>query len=116
MRISLITATFNSSNVLDEMISSLNSQTNKNYEHIIVDAVSYDDTILKLKNLLIRPPSIVSEPDSGIYNALNKGIQRASGEYIGFLHSDDYFADDNVIFDIQAFIEREEPDILDHQK
>jgi glycosyltransferase involved in cell wall biosynthesis len=107
--ISIITPTFNSSNTITKNVQSVISQNYKEFEHIIVDNSSTDDTIGKIetlykKNGIIEKLKIISEKDSGISDAFNKGIKAAKGEIIAVLNGDDeYF--DNSIFErvIKAF-------------
>jgi glycosyltransferase involved in cell wall biosynthesis len=97
MKISIITATYNSSSVVARCIASVDEQTHPDIEHIIVDGASTDNTleiIQKTPNLVTQ---IISEPDKGIYDALNKGIKLATGDIIGFLHSDDCFYSPEII-------------------
>jgi glycosyltransferase involved in cell wall biosynthesis len=95
--LSIITATYNSENTLDETIKSILSQDYINFEYIIVDGASTDNTIniikkfepkFKEKNIIFK---WISEPDSGIYNAWNKGLKIASGNWISFIGSDDIY-------------------------
>jgi glycosyltransferase involved in cell wall biosynthesis len=100
IRISVITATWNSDATLQECINSIDAQSYKNYEHIVVDGGSSDKS-LQLLRLNDKPfRRVIEESDDGIYDALNKGIQLAAGDIIGFLHSDDIFFDDKVLEDI----------------
>ena len=99
MRISIITAIKNNRTGLLRAINCINDQTYQNVEHIIVDGGStdgslevVDDEKLKIQNL-----KFVSEPDDGIYDAINKGIMLATGDVIGLLHSDDTLANENVL-------------------
>lgn len=97
MKVSIITAVFNSAETIEDCIKSVANQTYSNIEHIIIDGNSTDgtlDVINKYKHKIAR---IVSEPDNGIYDALNKGIRLAGGDIIGILHSDDFYAHDRVI-------------------
>jgi len=91
MKISVITATLNSAKHIPEIIDCIQQQSFPDIEWIVVDGQSSDDSveILKKSNRLSR---LVSESDRGIYDALNKGIRMATGDVIGFLHSDDLFA------------------------
>ncbi|MGG5835840.1 glycosyltransferase family 2 protein, partial [Huaxiibacter chinensis] len=100
MRVSIITATYNSEKTLADTLLSLEKQTYKNIEYIIVDGASKDNTLELVRKKCSRVSKIISEPDKGIYDALNKGINAATGDIIGFLHSDDMLAYDNVIEDI----------------
>ena len=90
MKITIITATFNSATHIKEVSESIEKQTYTNLEWIVIDGSSTDGTIDLLKNNKTIS-ALVSEPDKGIYDALNKGIDLATGDVIGFLHSDDLF-------------------------
>ena len=96
MKISVITVCFNSAETLRDNLESVKNQTYQNIEHIIIDGGSSDNTLEILDNFK-NDLVVVSEKDSGIYNAMNKGISLASGEIIGFLNSDDYFYSDDVV-------------------
>jgi glycosyltransferase len=97
MKISIITATFNSSATIADCIASVNTQTHVNIEHIIIDCKSRDNTLEIINSSPNRVTQIVSEPDSGIYDAMNKGIGMATGDVIGILNSDDLYADNTVL-------------------
>lgn len=97
MKISIITATYNSGATIRDTLESVNSQTHKNIEHIIVDGASSDDTLEQVVKYGKRVSKIISEPDKGIYDAMNKGIKAASGDVIGILNSDDFFSSDDVV-------------------
>lgn len=94
MTISLITVTYNSGNTLFSTLQSVLSQTHLDIEYIIVDGVSKDHTIDVLKEY---EPKFngrlrwISEPDKGLYDAMNKGIRMATGDVVGILNSDDFF-------------------------
>jgi len=94
--ISLITATFNSEKILSSNLKSVKMQSFKNFEHLIIDGKSTDKTISLAKSF-DHVSKIISEPDKGIYDAINKGIKNTSGEIIGFLNSDDVFYDENSL-------------------
>lgn len=96
MKVSIITATYNSAATVLDTLQSVQSQTWQQLEHIVVDGASTDDTLRLLELGKHRGP-FVSEPDKGIYDAMNKGIQLASGEIIGILNSDDVYADPTII-------------------
>jgi len=100
MQISIITATYNSENHLQEALNSYKSQDLKDKELIIIDGQSNDTTleILKQNNQIINQS--ISEADKGIYDALNKGVELASGDIIGILHSDDFFAYPTLLSDV----------------
>ncbi|MDF1546659.1 MAG: glycosyltransferase, partial [Bacteroidales bacterium] len=97
MKVSIITATYNSASVLEQCIKSVLEQSYKNIEYIIIDNCSIDATLDIARTYEEGIDRIVSEPDKGIFDALNKGIQIASGDLIGFLHADDFYADNTVI-------------------
>ncbi|MEA5112411.1 MAG: glycosyltransferase family 2 protein [Geobacteraceae bacterium] len=95
MKITIVTATYNSSPTLADCLQSVNSQTYP-FEHIIVDGASEDNTLELIHNL--SPVArILSEPDYGIYDAMNKGIALATGDIVGFINSDDVYADNEVL-------------------
>jgi glycosyltransferase len=102
MKISIITATFNSSRFIESFIKSILKQNYKKFEIIIIDGLSTDSTIKKIKKLLDKNNNIkiFSEKDLGIYHALNKGIEKANGDIIGFVHSDDLLYNKNVLSNI----------------
>lgn len=100
MKISIITAVFNRAATIGSSLISLKSQTYKNIEHVIVDGASTDGTLDIIKKYAVESTVIVSESDSGIYNALNKGISLCTGEVVGILHSDDMLADEHVLCEI----------------
>lgn len=97
MKISIITATYNSSKHILHCIESINRQTYSQIEHIIIDGASKDNTLEIIKNSPNRITRIISEPDNGIYDALNKGITVSTGDIVGFLHADDVFSSNELI-------------------
>lgn len=97
MKFTIITATYNSSSTLKDTLVSVNSQTYPDIEHIIVDGVSKDNSLEIVKMYGSRVTKVISEPDNGIYDAMNKGIQAATGDIIGILNSDDFFTSPDVI-------------------
>jgi glycosyltransferase len=99
MKISIITATFNSIKHLPPVIESIRQQTYPNIEYIVIDGGSTDGTVELIKQSKIAT-QIISEPDKGIYDALNKGIQLATGDIIGFLHSADLLASPQTLENI----------------
>lgn len=100
MRISIITATYNSEKTLSDTLLSLENQTYTDIEYIIVDGVSKDNTVQLIKDNCTKVSKIICESDKGIYDALNKGINAATGDVIGFLHSDDLLAYNDALADI----------------
>jgi glycosyltransferase involved in cell wall biosynthesis len=96
--ISIITVCFNSEKTIGANIRSVAKQSYNNFEHIIIDGGSSDTTLKKIESSLTSPnTTLISEPDRGIYDAMNKGLRLANGEIICFLNSDDLFADDLVL-------------------
>tara|TARA_B110000240_G_C13483855_1_gene446501 strand:- start:44 stop:790 length:747 start_codon:yes stop_codon:yes gene_type:complete len=94
--ITIITCTYNSETTIADCISSVKNQTYSNIEHLIIDGLSNDSTLKIIKS--INPNcKIISEKDEGIYDAFNKGVLSASGDIIGFLHSDDLFHDSDCV-------------------
>jgi len=102
LKISVITACFNSQATIGEAIATLKQQTWPNIEHVVIDGASKDDTVSVARQTLGGGDVLVSEPDRGIYDALNKGLHHASGDVVGFLHSDDLLAHDEVLTKIAA--------------
>ena len=90
-KISIITVTKNSENFLEECILSLDKQSYRNYEHIIIDGCSSDNTVNIIKKYKDKISYWVSEKDEGLYDAMNKGIKKCSGDIIGILNSDDVY-------------------------
>jgi len=88
---SIITVCYNSINTIEKTLQSLLSQTNQNFEYIIIDGGSTDGTVELINKYKQHVDVFVSEPDKGIYDAFNKGIKLAKGDYIGILNSDDTY-------------------------
>jgi glycosyltransferase len=108
MKISIVTATYNRAQTIAEAVHSLHRQSHDDYEHLIQDGGSTDGTLEILESLAGQKTKIVSAPDKGIYDALNKGIARATGDVIGLMHSDDFFASDRVLEQVaEAFADPE---------
>jgi glycosyltransferase len=102
LKISVVTAVFNNRETIGAAIDSALSQTGADVELIVIDGGSTDGTLDVLRAYGDRLAVLVSEPDRGIYDALNKGIGRATGDVVGFLHSDDLFADARVLARVAA--------------
>ena len=100
MKISIITATYNSGKTVRDTLESVLRQTFSNYEYIIKDGGSKDDTLEIVKNYAPKfgeRLKVISEPDQGIYDAMNKGFQMATGDVIGILNSDDFYTSDDAL-------------------
>ena len=96
-KISIITVCYNAEKEIEKTLRSVENQTFKDYEFIIVDGASKDSTIQIIQRYLNIVTCVVSEKDNGIYDAMNKGIKIASGEWIIMLNAGDVFADDSVL-------------------
>lgn len=113
MKISIVTATFNSEKTLKQTLDSVLSQTYLDYEHIIIDGLSSDSTMQIVKEYESKyngKLKYISEKDKGIYDAMNKGIKLATGEVIGILNSDDIYANENVLSTIASTFEKNKCD------
>lgn len=97
MKISVITVAYNNADTIADTLRSVAKQTHPDVEHIIVDGASTDGTMEIVKHQGERVEKVLSEPDQGMYDALNKGIAMATGEIIGLLHADDAYAEDSVL-------------------
>lgn len=110
MKISLITITYNSDKTLTDTIHSVITQTYSDIEYIIVDGGSKDNTIsiIKKYELLFKGRmKWISEPDNGLYDAMNKGVQMATGNIIGILNSDDFFTSNHILKEIANTFKKE---------
>lgn len=114
MKISIITATYNSVKTLELCMDSVLNQTYDDIEYIIIDGNSTDGTLDLIKKKSNSHQNIVwvSEKDNGIYDALNKGILKATGDVIGFVHSDDFLANETIINQIVSVLKSEQIDGL----
>jgi len=110
-RLSVITVTYNAEAVLEKTLLSLFCQTFHDYELIIIDGSSNDSTVDIIKNYSDKISYQVSEKDNGIYDAMNKGMSVAKGEYIQFLNAGDYYSDNHVLEDIFS-INSGNPDLI----
>jgi len=107
--LSVITVCYNSAETIGRTLQSLSNQTTKDFESIVIDGESTDATLSIVRSFKDR--ILVSEPDSGIYDAMNKGITMARGEYVAFLNSDDaYFPE--TIEKVKAFAEKTDAQII----
>lgn len=113
--ISIITATFNSAKTLKDTIQSVLRQTNKDFEYLIIDGGSTDETIDIVKSYeseFSGRLKWVSEKDQGIYDAMNKGIKMASGDVVGILNSDDYFTSNDILQTVADAFKCQEMDAI----
>lgn len=111
--ISIITVVLNDENNIGRTIDSVISQKYDNKEYIVIDGVSTDNTVKVIASYSERIDKFISENDSGIYDAMNKGIQNSSGKYVIFLNSGDTFTTNNVLQNIADIIyENNNPDVV----
>lgn len=96
-KISIVTATWNCAYTIEDCLQSVAAQTWPYREHVVIDGGSKDGTVPLLEKHSEQIGILISEPDKGIYDALNKGIARASGDVVGFLHADDLYAHKDVL-------------------
>ncbi len=112
-KFSVITITYNAAHTLEETILSVVSQTYHRIEHIVVDGASTDGTMQIVEQYRDRIAQVVSEPDKGLYDAMNKGIALATGDYLVFLNAGDSFhADSTLQKAVQSIRSKELPDIM----
>jgi len=97
MKISVLTVVYNRVDTIATAIQSVTNQIHPNVEHVVVDGGSSDGTLSAINAAKIPSMSVLSEPDDGIYDALNKAIALSSGDIIGTVHSDDFFAHNRVL-------------------
>lgn len=102
MKISVVTVIFNNILTIHDSIDSVRNQNIYITEHLIIDGGSTDGTLQIIRENLTPGITLVSEPDNGIYDAMNKGIRLASGDIIGFLNSDDVYYDETVLDRVRA--------------
>lgn len=110
MKISIITATFNSAATVRDTFDSVLSQSFQDYEYIVIDGNSKDETVSIIKEYCEKfsgKMHWISEPDKGIYDAMNKGISLASGDVVGILNSDDFYSSNDILQKVfQAFTDK----------
>lgn len=113
MKISVVTATYNSASTIGDTIESVLAQTHDDLEHIIIDGVSTDGTLEVIRSYEPRYHGrlkVVSEPDKGIYDAMNKGLAMATGDFAGTLNSDDIFHSPQALEQIATALEEKHAD------
>lgn len=107
LKISLITVTFNAERTIERCVQSVINQSYPNIEYIIIDGNSTDNTGQIISKYSSHLQAFISEPDEGVYDAMNKGIKIATGDIIGMLNADDFFADDDILLKVaDAFKQR----------
>jgi glycosyltransferase involved in cell wall biosynthesis len=112
MKISIITVAFNAASTIADSLRSVASQTHPDIEHIVVDGASTDGTLEIIACQGSHIARLISEPDHGIYDAMNKGLRLAKGEIIGFLNADDIYMDERVLERVTGIMARNDLDVL----
>ena len=110
MKISIITVVWNNKETIKDAIDSVLNQTYKDIEYIVVDGASTDGTVEVVQSYGNKITKFVSEPDSGLYDAMNKGIGLATGDVVGILNSDDLYIDEFIIEKVVKVFEEKEVD------
>ena len=112
MKISIVTVVYNNADYIVDCLESVQSQSYGNVEHVVIDGGSTDGTKDLIMPYVDKLGYYVSEPDRGLYNALNKGIQNCTGEIIGILHSDDLFYDSDTLSAVVESFKSSQADLL----
>lgn len=97
LKFSIVTAVYNRQATIAQAVASVSAQSYQDVEHLIIDGASKDGTMQEVDRVKHAKMRVISEPDRGIYDALNKGIRHATGEVVGMMHSDDFFAHHDVL-------------------
>jgi len=103
-KISVITVIYNAAETIEACMKSVAAQSYTNVEHVIIDGASADKSLEIIESCKTANTKVFSEPDTGIYNAMNKGIHKTTGDYIIFLNADDTYASSNVLSDMLTAI------------
>lgn len=112
LKISVITVCYNSEATIRDTIESVLSQTYRDIEYIIIDGASTDGTMGIVNEYLDKLGKVSSESDKGLWDAMNKGIQMSTGEYICFINSDDFFSGPQVISDLANHVTKSNADAV----
>lgn len=112
LKISLITVTLNAENSIGRCIESVIAQNFDNVEYIIIDGGSADNTVKVINKYKDHIDLFITEPDKGIYDAINKGIRNANGSIVGILNSDDFFAGNDILSSVASLFELQNSDIV----
>ena len=112
MKISIITVCYNREHTVGQAIESVLAQDYPDIEYIVVDGASTDGSLQVIRQYDGQISRVLSEPDHGMYEAINKGIRMATGEVIGLLHSDDFLFDSHVISDMAECFQRTGADLV----
>ena len=114
MKVTIITSCFNRESTIGQTIESVLAQDYPDIEYLIVDGASCDNSLAVIGRYKGRKriAKVLSEPDNGMYEAINKGISLATGDIVGLLHSDDFFYDEHIISDIVGIFNATGADIV----
>lgn len=107
MKITIITVAYNSAATIADTLRSVAGQTHPDIEHIVIDGASSDGTVALVRENASPTMQLLSEPDRGIYDAMNKGLKLATGDLVGFLNADDMFAHRDVVASIAHAAQRD---------
>jgi len=111
-KISIITVAYNAQNTIERCINSVLQQSFKHIQYIIIDGGSTDNTISIIDKYRTNIDFFISEPDNGVYDAMNKGIAVATGDVIGTINADDFYADNDVLYHIAKVFAEQDTSIL----
>ncbi len=112
MKVSIVTVCYNSAETIENTLISVISQSYPNIEYIVIDGQSTDATLEIIGRYKSKLAKVISEPDKGIYDAINKGIQLASGELVGVLNSDDFYVNSSVIEEVVNTLQQKNADCV----
>jgi len=112
MKISIVTVCFNAAETITSTLQSVAAQTHPQVEQIVVDGASTDGTLARIEAHGLHLAHLLSEPDCGIYDAMNKGIRLATGDVVGILNADDVYADNAVLARVASMMDEERLDAL----
>lgn len=112
MKFSVVTVCYNSGRTIEDCVKSVVAQDGVDIEFIVIDGASKDDTLARIEPYRSHITKLVSEKDKGIYDAMNKGLALATGDYVGFLNSDDYFTSPASLAKLAAALKREVADAV----
>jgi len=112
VKVSIVTVCYNSAETIENTLISVISQSYPNIEYIVIDGQSTDATLEIIGRYKSKLAKVISEPDKGIYDAINKGIQLASGELVGVLNSDDFYVNSSVIEEVVKTLQQQNADCV----
>jgi len=112
VKVSIVTVCYNSAETIENTLISVISQSYPNIEYIVIDGQSTDATLEIIGRYKSKLAKVISEPDKGIYDAINKGIQLASGELVGVLNSDDFYVNSSVIEEVVNTLQQKNADCV----